>query len=246
MPRRNAHRRWPIAAFAVLLAALPLYLGATAPAAPGESAAALTAATPAAELSIGSPLSVAGTLSETGHPLAGVLLALQADAYPFRGFTTVAQTSTAADGSFAFAGPAADRNVHLRVVREGPGVPTLSSATIAVFVDPLPTLHVRSLGPGRTQLTLRLRHTEHGGTNASSQAAWFVAARGTRVFRLLAVTSTRELAPGITYASAIVDPPSKRFLYRVCLNPGWERAMGRAAGHGRCPRGDYTVGHDVG
>ena len=73
-----------------------------------------------------------------------------------------------------------------------------------------------------------------------------MAAPGTRVFRLLATTPTRELAPGLTYASAIVDPPAKRFVYRVCLNPVWERAMGRVDGHGRCPRGDYAVGHSVG
>jgi hypothetical protein len=241
MHRRNAHRRWLLAAFAIVLAASALRLGATAPAAPGESAGILIASA-AADVSIGSALSVTGSLSEAGQGIPGVALALQIDPYPFHGFTTVAQTTTAPDGSFAFAGPAADRNVRLRVVREASSE---SSATIAVYVDPLPALHVRPLGPGRAQLTLRLRHTEHGGGNGSSQAAWFVAARGTRVFRLLAVTPTRELAPGMTYASAIINPPAKRFIYRVCLNPGWEHAMGRAAEHGRCPHGDYTVRHDA-
>jgi hypothetical protein len=244
MRRRDAHRRWLIAAFAIVLVASALRLGATAPAAPGESAAVLTAST-ATEVSIGSALSVTGNLSEAGRGLSGVALALQIDPYPFHGFTTLAQTSTAADGSFAFAGPAADRNLRLRVVREAPGAPTLSSATTAVYVDPLPALHVRPLGPGRTQLSLRLTHTTHAGGNGSVQAAWFVAAPGTRVFRLLAVTPTRELAPGLTYASAIINPPSKRFIYRVCLNPSWEHAMGRAAEHGRCPHGDYTVRHDA-
>ena len=55
-------------------------------------------------------------------------------------------------------------------------------------------------------LTLRLRHTTQGPGTGSSPAAWFVAAPGTRVFRLLATTPTRELAPGLTYASAIIDP----------------------------------------
>ncbi len=244
MRRRNAHRRWLIAAFAIVLAASALRLGASAPAAPGESAAVLTAST-ATDVSIGAALSVTGSLSEAGRGLADVALALQIDPYPFHGFTTVAQTSTAADGSFTFAGPEADRNVRLRVVREVPGAPTLSSATLAVYVDPLPALRVRPLGPGRAQLTLRLRHTEHGGSSGSSQAAWFVAARGTRVFRLLAVTPTREIEPGLTYASTIINPPAKRFIYRVCLNPGWEQAMGRPAEHGRCPQSDYTVRHDA-
>jgi hypothetical protein len=226
-------------ASAMLVAAPTASAGATVPATVLEPVPVLTAAT-AREVSIGSPLNVTGALSQGGVPVAGAPLELQADAYPFRGFATVARTGTAADGSYAFAGPAADRNVRLRVLREAPGAPSASSATIAVFVDPLPTLRVRSLGLGRTQMTLRLRHTTQGPGSGSSPAAWFVAAPGTRVFRLLATTPTRELAPGLTYASAIIDPPSKRFLYRVCLNPPWERAMGRGGGHGHCYGG---VGH---
>jgi hypothetical protein len=246
MPPHTAQRRWAILASVILVAAPTASAGATTPAATLlEPVPALTA-TAASEVSIGSPLNVAGALSQGGVPVAGAPLALEADAYPFRGFATVARTVTAADGSYAFAGPEADRNVRLRVIRGAPAVPSASSATIAVFVDPLPTLRVRSLGPGRTQLTLRLRHTAQGPASASSPAAWFVAAPGTRVFRLLATTPTRELAPGLTYASAIIDPPSKRFLYRVCLNPPWEHAMGRSGGHGHCPRGDYSVGHVVG
>jgi hypothetical protein len=245
MPSHTAQRRWAILASAILVAAPTASAGATSPAALPEPVPVLTAGTPS-EVSIGSPLNVAGALSQGGVPVAGAPLELQANAYPFRGFATVARTVTAADGSYAFAGPAADRDVRLRVIREAPAAPSASSATIAVFVDPLPTLHVRSLGPGRTQLTLRLRHTAQGPASGSSPAAWFVAAPGTRVFRLLATTPTRELAPGLTYASAIIDPPSKRFLYRVCLNPPWERAMGRSGRHGHCPRGDYSVGHVVG
>lgn len=244
MPRRSAHRRWSLVAFALSVSVLSL--SASAPAAAPVPTVILTAATPATELSIGTALPVTGTLSEAGHGLADVPLALQADAYPYAGFRTVAQTATAPDGSYEFSGPPADRNVRLRVIREAPGTPSVSSETIDVFVDPLATLHVRNLGRGRTQLTLRLKHTERGGSTGPAQASWFVAAPGTRVFRLLARTQTRELSPGLTYASAVIDPPSKRFIYRVCLNPGWERAMGAAAGHGHCPRGDYTVGHDVG
>ncbi len=240
MSRHHAHRRRPAAALALAVATAAVGVSSLAPAASGESSAVLSATATAGEVSIGAPIEVRGDLTEAGQGLAGVALALQADPYPFRGFTTVTHIATAPDGSFAFTGIASDRNVRLRVVREAPAA---SSATIAVLVDPLPALHARSLGPGRAQLTLRLRHTRHGGSVASTQAEWFAAARGTRNFHLLATTPTRELEPGLSYASAIVDPPAKRFVYRVCLNPGWERAMGPAAAHGRCPRGDYTVKH---
>jgi hypothetical protein len=74
---------------------------------------------------------------------------------------------------------------------------------------------------------------------------WYVAARGTRDFRLAAVTPSRELKRGLTYASATVDPPSKRFIYRVCLNPRWERAMGQPASHRPCPDDDFTERRDT-
>ncbi len=242
MPEFTATRRRLSTALA-LLVALVCGSAASANAATNGSQALLSAATPAAEVSIGTPLDVTGTLSEAGHGLAGVPLALQANAFPFHGFVTVAHLSTAADGSYTFIGPPADRNVRLRVLSEAPGVPSVSSATLAVFVEPLAALHVRSLGPGRAQLTLRLRHTTLGGANRSGDASWFVAAPDTHVFRLLATTPTRELAPGLSYASAIINPPARRFIYRVCVNPGWERAMGRSAAHGRCPQGDYAVAH---
>ena len=59
---------------------------------------------------------------------------------------------------------------------------------------------------------------------------------------LAAVTSSRELSPGVTYSSVIVDPPAKRFVYRVCLNPPWEHAMGPASTHRRCPEATFVLG----
>ena len=169
-------------------------------------------------------------------------LALQADAYPFHGFLAIAHSSSAPDGSFAFAGVRLNRNTRLRVVAEGAQQTT--SSLLSVIVDPSAARNARSFGPGRTRLSLRLGHTTAGGS-APTIARWFVAARGTRLFHLAAITQTHELARGMTYASAIVEPPSKRFVYRVCLNPTWERAMGRAATHRPCPERDFKVPHGV-
>jgi hypothetical protein len=65
------------------------------------------------------------------------------------------------------------------------------------------------------------------------------------VFRLAAVTRARESSPGVTYASVIVDPPSKRFVYRVCLNPRWDKAMGPADAHRRCPEATFVLNRHV-
>jgi hypothetical protein len=223
------------------LTALAVASSPASPAAPvaGELSASVTPA----ELIYGEGLTVAGRLVSAGQGVGAAPLELQADPYPFRGFATVARLATAPDGSFSFAGVRPDRNTRLRVVVEN--APASISPVLTVIVDPNIARNARSLGPGRTRLSVRIRHTRAGGS-ASVSASWFLAARGTHVFRLAAVTQTQELMPGVTYATATVDPPSKRFLYRVCLNPTWERAMGARAAHGRCPEHDFSVSRGAG
>jgi hypothetical protein len=220
----------------VLASSVAAIAVASAPAAPlvAEVSAFLTPG----ELAYGMPLLVSGRVTAAGHGVGGAPLVLQADPHPYRGFVAIARVASAPDGSFAFTGLRGDRNARLRVLVEGS--PAAMSPVLSVLVDPGAASNAAVLGPGRTRLSLRVRHTVEGGS-APVSAWWFVAARGTRVFRLVAVTPTRELSAGVTYASAIIDPPSKRFSYRVCLNPPWERAMGARATHGPCPEHDFTV-----
>jgi hypothetical protein len=228
-------RRAGVLAFSALVG-----LAAASPAT-GAARPVLIASLGAGELTYGAPLTVTGSLTDGASGMGVVPLALQADPYPFRGFLTIAHGSTAPDGSFAFAGVNLDRNTRLQVVSEGTQ-PTTSSQ-LSVTVDPNARSSAHSLGPGRTRLSVRVRHATLGGT-VQAVARWYLAARGSRVFRLAAVTHTRELSRGLTYASAIVDPPSKRFVYRVCFNPPWEHAMGPAASHGPCPEHDFKLpGH---
>jgi hypothetical protein len=155
----------------------------------------------------------------------------------------LARATRAADGSFSFTGIRPDRNTRLRILSEGtaPAV----GPVLAVTVDPKLVGAARSLGPGRVRLTIRVRHAiTDGGRSASIR--WFLAARGSGVFRLAASTASRELAPGVTYASVIVDPPVRRFVWRACLNPSWERAMGTAPSHRRCPQATFVVRRDAG
>jgi len=249
MPWCDVQRRYaaPLAA-AVLALSLATSLRST-PARAAGPAPEVSAAASSTELTYAGTISISGRVTEAAQGIAGEAVSLEADPYPFHGFLAVARSSTAADGSFAFTGIRADRNTRLRVVLDsaaatGPAIVT--SPVLPIFVDPSVALNLRTLGPGRSQISVRLAHTVHAGASSSVDAAWFVAARGTRVFRLVAVTPTRELSPGLTYASTIIDPPARHFVYRVCLNPTWEAAMGRAAAHGRCPRDDYRVPHDVG
>jgi hypothetical protein len=227
-------------ALAALALGLTAVAAASAPAAPLGPELGVSVAP--AELTIGAELTVSGILTDAGHSIAGATLTLQSDAYPFRGFATVAHAATGPDGRFSFSRIRPDRNTRLRVLAEGATVTV--SRELPVLVDPAVAINARRLGPGETRLSVRLRHTLQGGSR-SLTAWWYTAPRGSNPFRLSAVTSTRELSPGVTYASAIVDPPAKRFAYRVCLNPPWERAMGQPSTHGPCPQHDFKAPSDA-
>jgi Beta-lactamase enzyme family len=222
------------AAAAAISLVLPLAaLAAAGPAAPNAE---LSASATTAELTIGATLTVNGTLSVESRGVPGAPLVLQSEPYPSHGFAAVATASTGPDGSFSFAGIRANRNLRLRVATAG--APPAMSRELPVYVDPAVALDATPLGRGKTRLSVRVRHTLEGGAQPV-RAWWFAAPRGTSRLRLVAVTSTRELAPGLTRASAIINPPAKRFAWRVCMNPAWEPAMGRSRTHGQCPRGDF-------
>jgi hypothetical protein len=220
--------------------ALPLAILAAlcTPATAAQPGPELTASVTPAELTLGAALAVTGRLTSGGQALSSVPLALQSDPYPFRRFATVAHATSSSDGSFTFTGVRPDRNTRLRVVSEGSTF--VSGPVLVATVDPKVSSGARSLGPGRVRLTLRVRHAITGNARSVS-AWWFLAARASRVFRLAAVTATSELSPGVTYASVIVDPPVRRFVYRICTNPPWEKAMGPPATHRRCPEATFVV-----
>ncbi len=220
-----------------------------APAAPA-AAPALSAAVTPAELTYGATLTVTGALDAAGTAAPVATVELQADPYPFRGYVTIARQQTGPDGSFSFAGIRPDRNVRLRVLLEGasitatPQAPAVSSQALSVIVDPRVAQNARRLGAGATRLSVRIRHTS-AGPAAPVSVSWYVAATGTHRFRLAAVTRSRELEHGLTYASATIDPPSRRFAYRVCLSPAWERAMGPPASHRPCPERELAERRDA-
>jgi hypothetical protein len=238
MSQADPHARSrPLATWIGFALVILASLSPSAPAAP--LAPELTASVAPAELTLGGALAVTGRLMGGGQGLPGVSLALESDPYPTHRFAPVAHATSSADGSFAFPGIRPDRNVRLRVVSEG--APAVTGPVLAATVDPKVSSSARSLGPGRVRLTLWARHAITGSAR-SVRAWWFLAVRASRVFRLAAVTATRELSSGVTYASVLVDPPVRRFVYRVCMNPPWERAMGPVASHRRCPEASFVIG----
>jgi hypothetical protein len=189
------------------------------------------------ELAYGRSLEVLGTAATGTAPAAGAPLVLEADPYPYRGFTVLAHTTAAADGSFRFMDVRPRQNTRLQVLAT-PGLG--ASASMQVLVDPAVALASADLGPGRDRVSVRIRHAPEAASPTVA-ARWYLAPRGSDVYRLAAVSATRELPGGVTYASATVNPPSKRFSYRVCLNPAWEAAMGPPAAHGPCPTHGFRL-----
>jgi hypothetical protein len=192
-------------------------------------------ATPA-EVTIGEATTIRGHV--LGGVAAGSEVSLESAPYPFRSYAAVAHAAVQPDGSFVFAPLATDRNTRLRVSLSGD--PGIAPAQLSVTVDPRVKLSARSLGRGRTSLSIRVRHAPLA-SRAPVSVLWFVQAHGSRVFALAAVSSSRELTGGVLFASAIVDPPSRSFAFRVCLNPPWEAAMGPPAAHGPCPQQDFVL-----
>ena len=234
-PLRTIARLARVAAPTVAAALLLTVSAPAVEAAEAPAGAALHVTVSPDEIAIGAAATVTGQAGA-----GGVALQLQAATYPFRSWETVASGATAADGAFAFPAIAPQANTRLRVAAASGA----TSEAQLVTVDPAVALSARTLGPGRTQLTIRLRHA--GGVRALPvPAQWFVSS-GHGSATLGATTSTRELPGGITYASAVVDPPARHFAYRVCLNPTWERAMGTPAEHGRCPRAPRYAGRASG
>jgi hypothetical protein len=233
--RNDTHKR--ALALALICAAVALGLAPASTLGLAPDPTITTVALPA-ELPIGAATTISGQATEGGLAARSRTLSLQSSPYPYTSFTTVAHTTSTSDGSYSFVPLHPDRNTRLRVILEGS--PTVDGPTIAITVDPLVAINSHSLGAGRDRLSARIKHSTPY-PSAPMSAFWYLAPHGSDRFHLAAVTPTREIAAGITYASAIVDPPSKRFLYRLCLNPPWEAAMGPAAAHGTCPDHSFRL-----
>jgi hypothetical protein len=201
----------------------------------------LAATVAPAELTLGAAATVTGAWTMAGGPIAGAMLSMQVRPYPY-GTTSAASASasTGPDGTFSFTSLHPDRNTRVQVFVPALGPAEGAVVKLQIYVDPRASLKARALGPGRTLLSLRIRHAVLPGS-ADGTVRWFVAAAGSRVFHLAAQTQARELRRGLLDASTVVDPPSRRFAFRACVNPSWERAMGPPADHRRCPTAGFVL-----
>ncbi len=174
---------------------------------------------------------------EGGAPAAGMPVALEQSPYPYKAYSVLYRGTTAPDGTFAFPRFGPTQNTRLRVV----GATGAASTTLQELVDPRVALAAKDLGPGRELLSLKAEHVPEAHP-APFTVRWYLAPRGSDVYRLAASVAAGAPSVESSYASVLVDPPARRFSYRVCLNPPWEAAMGPPAAHGPCPAHGFRIG----
>jgi hypothetical protein len=172
-------------------------------------------------------------LTDAGAPIAGAAVVLQANPYPYRQFSDVAHTVSAADGSFAFPGLLPDRNTRYRA-SEGQAL----SPVVTAVVEATGVTHLYHLAYGFLQATVLSYHNsafDWGG----QPAYWFIAKQGSENWQLEGVTRTHERKPGVTYMTLTFLPPKGKFDWRVCFNTPTENAYGPPSTHHPCPHGNF-------
>ncbi|MEA2221154.1 MAG: hypothetical protein QOJ35_3780 [Solirubrobacteraceae bacterium] len=192
------------------------------------------------DLRFGDVTTIGGTLVDAaGAPRAGAAAELQQNPFPYHGFVDAAHATTAGDGSYVFANVRPDRTTRYRVIE--PGTPPPPAGVVTVTVAPRAALRSRKVAGGRVRLSLMLRHSRHFRWR-HEPVFWYVRPRGERVFSPVGRTRAGEPQRGTTVAQLTVSAPSRRFVFRACLQPRDLAGAGGRAGAGRCPRRDFRPG----
>jgi hypothetical protein len=201
---------------------------------PGSAAAAdlSLALTSDAGVQYGTPHALAGSLREGSAPLAGQTVELQGRPYPYkRGFRTLAEATTRADGSFTFK-RTFPRNVDLRAVAPDQGAHTKA---LRAYVYPRPRSTFKAL-PGRR---LRIRQLLRTAPNVrlTAKTTFYLGPRNARSARPAARAKPRRIGRGRFKATAMVKLPRAwkgAFRYGACFR--YSQGSGMGAPNSSCPK----------
>jgi hypothetical protein len=198
---------------------------------------------PSSGVRLGSTLTITGTATEAGAPLAGRTVALEARRHPFKGpWRRQATDTTGADGAYAFA-PKFDRNRDVRVrllpssTGEAPYVIPLAGALSLVrhaYVLPAFTLAFKQRGP--TAIRITQTYTVPTDAKLSAPTRFYVGKRGAKRAQLRATAKTKRIRAGRYRARATVQIPASfkgRFSYVSCF--AYSKGSGMGDPDLRCP-----------
>jgi hypothetical protein len=196
-------------------------------------------AAPALEVHLAKPAvrygaahSLTGTLADGATPLAGQVVVLEGQRYPFQGsFRELARTTTDAKGEFAFK-PVLDRNHRLRVA--APAQLAVSQA-LRAYTLPSFELSFRALEPGVVRLYQR--YTVPKTVHLSAPTLFYLGRHGaTRASKRVAA-DTKRTSAGRYSAIATVRLPKAwhgSFLYGSCFRTSPKSGMGEPLA--TCPK----------
>jgi hypothetical protein len=177
---------------------------------------------PSTETTFGETTTLSGMVSTDGGPAAGVVVALEGRRYPFESpFAPLAQTTTAADGSFTFE-RTLDRNWQFRAT-----VPGVQSHRVHTYLFPFTTLSFRARSSRVIKLTQRYRVPK--GVRLKQPTLFYVGKRGRKTAPRVASGKLVRVRAGRYTSSAVVHLPASwhgRFRYASCFRYTGGSGMG--------------------
>jgi hypothetical protein len=193
----------------VLLATLTLLVAAPA----ANAAVTVTIKLAPAEAQFGQSTKITGTVLGDGAPLANQPVELDVRRYPFEApFAPLATTTTAADGTYAFA-QALSRNAQFRVIAAA-----TKSHRVHAYVFPATTLTFAARSARVIRLTQRYRVPK--GVRLKQPTIFYVGKRGRKTAPRVATAKLERIRAGRYRSRAIVRLPARwhgRFRYASCF-----------------------------
>jgi hypothetical protein len=172
--------------------------------------------------------------------VAGQVVALERDEYPFTGYERIGHTTTGADGSYAFPGLTPDRDTRYEVADTA--APAVVSPSVTVVVDTPIVTQVATLAHGELTVSATAEHSRAFDWNGRP-VRWYVRGATSRTSMLVARTLTDEVRAGTTRLSATFWAPSGPFTFRACFTAGGTRGLGPPDAASRCEVTGTAVGH---
>jgi hypothetical protein len=180
----------------------------------------------------GATTNITGSLLDGTTPMAGQVIVLEGQRYPFEGsYREIARTTTDAQGEFAFK-PVLDRNHRLRV--DAPAQQSLSQPQRA-YVVPSTELSFRALKPG--QVRLYQRYTVPRAVKLTQPTLFYLGSRKAKAASKRVQGRVKRTSAGHYTSTVTVTLPSGwhgAFKYGSCFRTSPHSGMG--APLASCPK----------
>lgn len=184
------------------------------------------------EVQYGEAHAASGRLVEGAAPLAGQRIQLQGRAYPYDGpFQTLATTTTAANGAYAFTRKF-DRNMQLQTVAPDAGA---TSRVVRAYVFPRPRSTFKALSRNRLRIIQFLRTPPN--VNLSARTNFYLARKDATSARRVARARPKKIGRGRFKATATVKLPRSwhgEFRYASCFRYSEGSGLGNPGAS--CPK----------